>query len=132
MTNIEQEFFEAFGIEKQYKCDSSKTHNKGGQYKGLVCNSVCKECYFKVLEYPHITPEIVLGLIKIIICKDYTFNIWETDMFTNNDKYIANASNSVRHDIYGRANTFNDTVLSLCIQLKHELQSEVKELFNEQ
>lgn len=116
---IEQEFFEAFGIEP--KCITEEIGNILG-----FCNTAIKYIY------PPITPEIVLGLIKIIISKDYVFNIWETNMFTNNDKYIANASNSVRHDIYGRSNTFNDTILSLCIKLKDEIQDQVRELFNEQ
>ena len=69
---IEQEFFEAFGIEPKW--DNIKCC---GQLDGHKCNlyvfpsdkcrvNKCKFVYSYDVVYPPITPEIVLGLIELM------------------------------------------------------------------
>src|SRR5574344_736895 len=139
---MEQEFFEAFGIEPTMLCNCSYKNLQEYRYEygDDVCEHIddfefsCKDCEKSkksIPYYPPITPEIVLKLIKVIADKGYSFKVFEAeDMFNNGIKYITNAITDIKHDIYGRGKTIDEAVISLCIQLKDEIQDQVKALFN--
>lgn len=127
---MEQEFFEAFEIEPKRRFFQCK---KGIDYYE-DCELVCNECSEAIYQekYPPITPEIVLKLIKIIADKGYSFKVFEAeDMFNNGIKYVTNAITDIKHDIYGRGKAIDEAVISLCIQLKDEIQDQVRALFND-
>lgn len=70
---IEQEFFEAFGIEPKDKYIGKKNE--------MLCNHCEDNCYgcsnkLYVKNYPPITPEIVLGLITILVKKHCNLTLY--------------------------------------------------------
>lgn len=106
----EQEFFEAFEIEGEW-LNRFDWQNKTG-----------KRAYV----YPKITPEIILGLEEIIAKKSsgLTLNFDKNGMcwYLKDFGYETVLGSGI---FYSRI----DALLSLCIQLKDEIQNEVKELF---
>ena len=129
ITPIEQEFFEAFGIEKkEYKtCDAAET-SPFCPFDDADCDNCGLHVTYKT-DYPSITPEIVLGLIKIIIHKGLEFGLSYSEL---HNTYFASKDDGNNSYLSCQEYSLKDAILSLCINLKHELQSEVKELFNEQ
>ena len=125
----EKQFYEWAGIEPEEvikhrdDCFCEDWIRKGKS----TCLS-CSKYHYKEFVYPPITDSIILGLINITTKMDYTFNIFRPDMFTDKNKYVANLSNSIRHDIYGKGNTLKNAILNLIMQLP-ELKPQVQELF---
>ena len=118
MENKSELFFKAFGIDKKEPC----------KY-GIGCGHA-KPCCPRELIYPPITSDIVLGLIQILIDNGQKLKIFEaSEMFKDHTRYIINAQNEIRHDIYGTGNTLNNAILSLCIRFPH-LSDQVRALFN--
>lgn len=129
----EQEFFNTFDIPRKSQCKHSSDCDK------------CKECFIG-LKYPPITPEIVLQLINIIVDKynNIGFQKWYRG------KKIGDKENSkifyeclcgseleifdsrpveLYYPKYAEGETKQQALLKLCIQLKDEIQEQVKELF---
>src|SRR5574344_1773949 len=144
---IEQEFFKSFNIPTKFytTINLGDLDNNYQEVSASTLQELFEENNFWFDEYiedindfhdweekyPPITPEIVLELIKIIADKGYSFKVFEAeDMFNNGIKYITNAITDIKHDIYGRGKTIDQAVISLCIQLKDEIQDQVKALFN--
>ena len=137
---IEQEFFEAFGIPKM-GCSRDDNPCTYKSEKWNKCKNEGMECQENEFNYPPITPEIVLGLEEIIIknkkCCDLTIHFIKHGYGANGGYlytflgYLPTSKNDTQIKIIASGNTRKDALLKLCIQLKHELQSEVKELFNE-
>ena len=123
---MEQEFFEAFNIKKVRECELRDECFLGFAH-------TCDKCdiYGQAYEvYPPITSDIVLGLIQILIDNGQKLKIFEaSEMFKDHTRYIINAQNEIRHDIYGTGNTLNNAILSLCIRFPH-LSDQVRALFN--
>lgn len=100
MNNIEQEFFEAFGVEKGMYC----------YYCNDRFNCFKQKCRNPL--YPTITPEIILELMQIIF--DATLKKYPKTTGLNFD---------IKRDI-------KEQILSGCIQLQPEIQDQVKGLLN--
>lgn len=145
MDSIEQEFFEAFGIEPskhffcgkhlpRYKCvcwDRARQRNsycKDWDYKNKKC-----EFYTEDIErryYPSITPEIVLGLFDILLYG------WEVKIRKPQVKdgfwyriFLFKESEVIWFKTTLKP-TLQDAIMDLLIQLQPEIQNQVKELFN--
>ena len=108
---MEQEFFEAFGIEPKIKYDEFNIDDE--------------KVLMPYQEDPPITPKIVLGLEEIIIDKYYNLTLNKS-----NDDYPYQYE--TRDLFTDWCKTQKEALLSLCIGYKDEIQPEVKELFNEQ
>lgn len=132
ITPIEQEFFEAFGIEPircvteslltiGHKCEQDyDDYVKRQKSKGLV----------NILEfiYPPITPEIERKLEEIIIKKYFSFGYAFDEKVKF--KWCAFYAKDIKTDevlCFGK--TRQEALLNLCIQLKDEIKEEVKECF---
>jgi hypothetical protein len=120
MDKIEQEFFEAFGIEPEiiyeYNFNLSNNPKYSTRAKYVVVN-LCKQGYkvesVKIIKlYPPITPEIILELMQLIF--DATLKKYPKTTGLNFD---------IKRDI-------KEQILSGCIQLQPEIQDQVRGLFN--
>ena len=132
---IEQEFFKAFGIPKM-GCSRDDNPCTYKSEKWNKCKNEGMECQENEFNYPPITPEIVLGLMKtiiklrdneqntLLIIKNNKDNKYSWVLEENTEDY----NNFTTEEEY---NSLEDCILSLCIQLKDEIQAQVKELFNE-
>jgi len=107
-TKLEQEFFEAMGIVKLEPC----------KY-GFGCGHA-KPCCPREKTYPTITDTIVLRLIKILLKLSNEFHI---DISKNEYGCNTGFVGGYYED------TFEHSILSLCIQLKDEIRKEVQKLF---
>lgn len=118
----EQEFFKCFGIEK-------KAYKRKYELN-------FKTVKMPILKYPKITPRIALRLEEIILDdKKHLYSTKLTYFKTPNQKYRCNF-NSDKAVGFGTLAVFGyekktkiEALLDLCIQLKDEIQNEVKELF---
>lgn len=126
---IEQEFYEAFGIEPKpmYWCkkyDETMIADCRYPNRDKECLT-CEQHYIKEQIYPPITSKTVLNLIKIILDCDIDILIAKDE-----NGYIAR-KNIMSYSMHWVVDgNFNNTVLKLCIQLKDEIQDQVKALFN--
>lgn len=135
----EQEFFEAFEIEAvryyyvEYPFYICKTKqeliNHIKQYKGskVLCGKTkVKQVTYN---YPPITPEILLKLIKIIIKQYRDFCIRDY----LGAEYKAMCDNNWEDwEKEGKdCKTEEEAILSLCITIKDEIQDQVRGIFNE-
>lgn len=144
---IEQEFFKTFGIEEYRVCNHQRQHGFCAMGKGCD-NHSCKENK----GYPPITPEIVLKLEEVL------FNINCSGVHMSRCLGHHKSENGMTHchfewgyeafdlgDYFeSEDKTYNDwhyesqnkdrtkALLSICIQLKDEIQEQVKAVFNEQ
>ena len=113
MSDIEKEFFEAFGIEPKEPC----------KY-GYGCGHA-KPCCPRKKCLPPLTSDIVLGLSKILM----DFGWLHCEKFTI-DKYLTEFDNDELKDkIQVVECNFEDCILKTCIKLKNEISKEVKALF---
>lgn len=118
----EQEFFEAFEINKKFiDCANSwcSTNNDGTKRKKPICynpklgdygNKKCLTCNANIMRYPKITPTVVLRLISIC-CRFHH----------DNECCYLICGDSEEKIIEG--------ILKDCIEFKTEIQEQVKELF---
>lgn len=120
---IEQEFFEAFRIEPEM--------HEGRDYDsdGNICS------WYP--EYPSITPEIVLGLVNIII--RYFMTDAVTFAFNENKQEYGVGIEFITEFAYEKPDiktaygkTFEECVLNLCIKIQSEIQNEVRKLFEKE
>ena len=119
---IEQEFFEAFGIEpKQHKSNRCLNIDYCGvlEEEPPKMKFVCDKCENKNIKevvlfetYPPITPEIVLGLMTLLF--NFTLKKYPKTTGLNFD---------IKRDI-------KEQILSGCVHLKDEIQDQVNVLFN--
>ena len=135
---MEKQFFEAFGIEPTMLCNCSYKNLQEYRYEygDDVCEHIddfefsCKDCEKSkksIPYYPPITPEIVLGLFKIILDsgKDLLFTR-DTD-----NRYLVRKNVIMRELDWHSGNSINDIILSFCIEYKDELFEDVRALFND-
>ena len=117
MMTIEQEFFEAFGIEAKLRPNYCKREGLNCRKNEYFILSKCHElqCENFKPEYAHppITPEIVLNL-QVILC----------NFHSEHECCLLITGNSIENI------TIN--ILKDCIELKDYIQAEVRGLFNEQ
>ena len=76
---MEQEFFEAFGVEPRiWECNQSDLRGQSTFCKAYVTTGEykCKYCIRGILNYPPITPEIVLKLITILVKKHCNLTLY--------------------------------------------------------
>lgn len=106
---IEQEFFEAFGIEPKRRFFQCKNGIDYYEDCELVCNE-CSEAIYQE-KYPPITPEIMLNL-QVILC----------NFHSEHECCLLITGNSIENI------TIN--ILKDCIELKDYIQSEVLTLFS--
>lgn len=140
MSDIEKKFFETMKIKPTMLCQCSFKNLKDYRYEyGDDCcehlddfEFSCKDCEKSIQNiplYPPITSDIVLGLIKILIDNGQKLKMFEaSEMFRDHTRYIINAENEIRHDIYGTGETLKYAILALCIKLPH-ISEEIKVLF---
>lgn len=113
-----EEFYKTFNIGKTRECSKRYECTYG------VSEHCEKNCNFTTpLIYPPITPEIVLGLEEIIINKYDS-----TEVFKNAYTIWFTGTEDALH-VSGK--TRQDALLKLCIQLKDEIQDQVRGIFNE-
>ena len=135
---IEQEFFEAFGIDKTVPaCDINRKIGDDGLCFFKPCyqptktkNIYCE--FYRQYAYPPITPEIVLGLEDVLI-KEYPSVQYSKDIDEEIGSCIElRACQFIRTPANNKAigKTRKEALLRLCIQLKDEIQDQVKALFN--
>lgn len=104
MSNIEEEFYKTFGIEKQVPCKKCNMHNTKWN-----CNKTCLHDDDKEKIYPPITSEILLKLICILMNGNTNVSI------QNYDKPI---------DVNG----FKNLILTACIDCAECIKDKVKSL----
>ena len=114
-TEIERQFFDTFGIEKQQSCSHSDTC-----YNGSVCND-CEGC--NAYNYPQITDRILLKLICIIGKKPFGYLQCENTYSTN--------LGDTKDLILVEADDLKEGLLTLAIQKKVVLRikQQVQALF---
>ena len=131
MSDIEKEFFEAFGIEPS-TCTLESLITKGFRstqpFDDYTKNELALD-RIKIIEYfyPPITSDIVLNLFKIILDngKDLLFTR-DTD-----NRYLVRKNVVMRELDWHSGNNIQDIILSFCIEYKNELFDDVRALFNE-
>ena len=133
-----KEFFEMFEIEPEIEenyCISN--YDDCPISTQCCCPENCTKCdnYEKEHEvYPPITSDIVLGLEEIILDKFELNVLKQKDTFNNiqYSYYIHNYNSDELTDAYMEAHRYSrkDTLLYICIQLKDEIQYQVRALFN--
>src|SRR5574344_321338 len=117
---MEQEFFEAFGIEPTMLCNCSYKNLQEYRYEygDDVCEHIddfefsCKDCEKSkksIPYYPPITSDIVLKLINIILKARGEFRIIGS---------------------FSKIEVLMNNVLKACISIAPEIQDQVKALFN--
>jgi len=129
---IEQEFFEAFNMSEEYFEFVSNgkifTANTIEEFKTKYPNDLLIGKPEKKKRI--ITPEIVLGLLKIVLMRDkYAFYFNKSSgkfVFQEN----INTFTECRKKFYQDYKLIN-AVLKACIQLKIEIQTQVQQLFKE-
>lgn len=130
--NTEERFYKAFGIEPTYKsgycdCDTSAFCPFSDDE---IIKPDCKDCgYWEIEELPRqITPEIILKLEEIILKKEY-------DLIYDFNPAIGYCLSTGRYSINFPSAyeciTRIEALLEVCIQLKDEIQEEVKAVFND-
>lgn len=110
MTNIEQEFFETFGIEpitycKHFKYVKSKCDK-------LNSESGCTDCIGKYSEYPKITDRVLLQLIRIM------------NIYQEKSLIYGQTMNELKYDILNRCILMHKKGLGI--------KSEIQSLFREE
>ena len=148
---MEQEFFEAFGINKidGHNCIPYNTIKNECEYIINGFTDSCSNCEHLEKHYPPITPEIVLKLEEILLNTFQNFKYKtgiENNTYSNGIKGVIGCfcSNKIpfkgNNYFLGRADSYEwagigdnrlDALLNLCIQLKDEIQDQVRELFND-
>ena len=124
MSDIEKEFFDAFGIERS-TCNFIKDNFCCGcEIARDYLPSTCPKS-----EYPPITSDIVLGLENILFfnCGDLTIK-----SKSNGVDYISyeyNLYQTSKYNLNTKAETREKSLLKLCIELKFDISEEVKALF---
>src|SRR5574344_1387993 len=106
------ELYKLFGISKidGHKCIPHKTIENKCEHVISGFTDCCSNCEHLKKNYPPITPEIVLGLINIILKARGEFRI--IGSFSKNEVLMEN-------------------VLKACISIAPEIQDQVRALFNE-
>lgn len=118
---MEQEFFEAFGIEPTMLCNCSYKNLQEYRYEygDDVCEHIddfefsCKDCEKSkksIPYYPPITSDIVLKLINIILKARGEFRIIGS---------------------FSKIKVLMENVLKACISIAPEIQDQVRALFND-
>ena len=123
---MKKEFFEAFGIEPTIKW-LGNNFSSGKQWFTYEIRDKFGNINETKKFYPPITPEIVLGLEEIIRQNN---KIKLELIFGSEFVYryeLIREYGSIHNRISHKSR--KDALLKLCIQLKHELQSEVQQLF---
>lgn len=116
MSDIEKEFFEAFGISKVQRCSLDSNNCPFG------FSHKCSECDVDDMKvYPPITSDIVLGLEEMILNKLDTIQYTKKG---DNHYYVECNEYVETYGTFGK--TRKGSLLNLCIQLKSEIYEEVK------
>jgi hypothetical protein len=138
---IEQEFFEAFGIEPTCErscldCPDFETSKNGIEWANRPCPNNCE--FLSERNYPPITPEIVLGLMQIILeyidkkNEEHVYHYFLTKYKVGN-KYAFGMQHSENDEIIGEypeyGKTNEEAMLSLCLKLKDEIKEDIKKIF---
>jgi len=125
-----KEFFEAFGIEPTRKSYFCSFDYGDCPFDDRECET-CSHYIYQTTAKP-ITPEIVLELEEIILDKYHELSIQKSSFISGKYKACTKWNKStIEFDKYAFGKTKEKAVLSLCIQLQPEIQTQVKELFND-